>query len=498
MALDRAQDSASKRSWKNFLSACNDSHWKHLRKHAMVWSLNRLESQLFLAERAFRDQLLLKMEDASHQLQLIVTSLPVNEKGVASIEDIKVHSLRLLDNLSLTGLSSSSFVQSLILDYIPNLTSLGDYERLRTLKLNEDCENLVSVGQMKCLAELMLVGSSEPMLHAVPLESLEKLTLQRISNLGAVIVSLVSRLQSLQELTISGENSASEDLPLIQLNSLRSLTVQNIPSLDLTGFPNLTSFTIISGVFDIFGKDTAYPRLISFDGPFKDSEDFRQMHQLKKLRLHSYKRTQIKTFHIPDKVTSIDMYSNVVQFTSDSQNRRFDDVKLFNCDITDLSLFRYVTKMVLNTCIKLEDIEPLKNVQYLELTHCNNITNFSCLGSQQMLFLQGCSSLTNSDVEKFANIRTLILHSCLGVTRLAEMNNNNLVLYNCTRLEEINLSGSDFFLVKLFSCQYLKSLNITGQVEELSVKDCPSVDMNQVANYKYFSSNVDYRFLFSL
>jgi hypothetical protein len=100
-------------------------------------------------------------------------------------------------------------------------------------------------------------------------------------------------------------------------------------------------------------------------------------------------------------------------------------------------------------------------------------------------------------VENFTRVRSLMMSSCPGVTRLMNLMNNNLVLYNSTNLEEINLSGSNFVLVKLFGCQWKKSLTITGQVEELFVKDCPSLDMSNVANVKYFSSNLDFDCLFS-
>jgi hypothetical protein len=499
VALDRAQDSACKRSWRNFLSAGSDGRWKYLRKHAMVWSLNRIESQLYFTDPSCRCQLLLKMEDATQQLQLIVSSLPVYEKGVTNIENIKMYSLRLSDNLSVTELSSSQFVQTLILDYTPKLKVLGDYERLRILKLNGECPNLVSIGEMKNLFDLTLIASSTQMLSIFPLEKLGKLTLQNIKNLTDSFVSLGNRLQNLQELTISGSNMFRflKEPSFIQIPSLRSLTVGNVHSIDLAGFPNLTSFTNSYGVSEIMGKDKSYPRLISFDGPFNEAEDYSQLHQLQKLKLHWNKSNEIKTFHIPENVTSVDMCLNILEFTSDTIDRKFDELKLFQSNIKCLSLFRNTIKVTLNSCNSLEDIEPLRNVQYLEISHCKRITNFSCLGSQQMLFLKGCSSLTNSDVENFTRVRTLMMSSCLAVTRLTNLMNNNLVLYNSTNLEEINLSGNNFVLVKLLDCQWVKSLTITGQVEELFVKDCPSLDMSHVANFMYFSSNLDFDFLFS-
>jgi hypothetical protein len=210
---------------------------------------------------------------------------------------------------------------------------------------------------------------------------------------------------------------------------------------------------------------------------------------LKDLRLHFYNRVPIQSFHIPKNVTSMALYVNVLQFTSDLQNRKFDELTLVRSDIKDLSLFRYVIRMSLVACNKLEDIEPLKNVQFLDISHCNSITNFSCLGSQRMLLLQGCSSLTNSDVERFSNIRSLMISSCHGVTRLPVMNNTNLVLYGSVGLEEINLSGN-YILLNLNNCQGLKSLNIAGHVEELFVKSCPGLDMKQVTNYTFFTSAI--------
>jgi hypothetical protein len=336
----------------------------------MVWSLNRLESQLYLTDPFCRERLLLKMEDASQQLQLIVSSLPVNEKGVANIENIKIYSLRLSANLSVTELSSSPFVQTLILDYTPKLKALGDYERLRILKLNGECPKLVSVGEMKNLSELTLVASTAEVLSMFPLERLQKLTLQNINNLRDTFISLGNRLQHLQELTITGSNMFRllKVSTFIQIPSIRSVTVDNVYSIDLAGFPNLTSFTNSYGVSEIVGKDKAYPQLISFDG-FHEAENCSQLHQLRKLKLNSHKSAGIKTFHLAENVTSVDMCLNILEFTSDTRDRKFDELKLFHSNIKDLSLFRHTIKVTLDSCNNLEDIEPLRNVQYLEITN---------------------------------------------------------------------------------------------------------------------------------
>jgi hypothetical protein len=59
-------------SWRNFLSVSNRQEWRAVRKHAMIWSLNRYETKKYLEDDVFRSNLDHLIMGSKQKMQLIL------------------------------------------------------------------------------------------------------------------------------------------------------------------------------------------------------------------------------------------------------------------------------------------------------------------------------------------------------------------------------------------------------------------------------------------
>ena len=81
--------------------------------------------------------------------------------------------------------------------------------------------------------------------------------------------------------------------------------------------------------------------------------------------------------------------------------------------IVDVSALANVHTLDLSCCAGVTDVSGLANVHTLDLCCCTGITDVSALVNVHTLNLYGCTGIT--DVSALVNVHTLILSGCTGI-----------------------------------------------------------------------------------
>jgi hypothetical protein len=115
-------------SWNNFLSVCNCTDWKVLRKKAMIWSLHSSITLRYIENAGFRNSLNSRMELPNQQIECRV-----------NFQNVKTGVRNDLNALLLGNALGYLSIQNLSLETFPSCHSL------HTLVLR-DCANLKEMG----------------------------------------------------------------------------------------------------------------------------------------------------------------------------------------------------------------------------------------------------------------------------------------------------------------------------------------------------------------
>ena len=102
--------------------------------------------------------------------------------------------------------------------------------------------------------------------------------------------------------------------------------------------------------------------------------------------------------------------------------------------IVDVSALANVHTLDLRGCTGITDISALANVHTLNLSCYIGITDVSALANVHTLYLRWCTSIT--DISALANVHTLDLHGCTGITDVSALTNvHTLDLRYCTGIK---------------------------------------------------------------
>jgi hypothetical protein len=492
-------------SWRNFLSVSNRPEWRLTRHDAMIWSLNKYQIKKYMEDDSFRS--LINLRSATTQkLQLVLpdfrcysfthlkTSLDTSCIGFISISSYE-----------LAEFPSCKSVHTLILQsFNQKLTSLGSYENLKILELSGGLV-LSSIGMMQKLLFLCLDGIGSSCLF--PLEQL--ISFQLLSDNGK-FVHIQHRFLLLEHLRLNIGSSFALSTHCSALNKLKSLSLSNYQTVNLSGLQKLTILSVHL-VTNLLGMDELLPQLIKVQGDIS----FLNCPQLKLFVDHytpsDLSVTQLhKCLQLP--VVRMSLFNGSVQlpesnviigeklkdlqisgvhvrsFESVLPGRYFNEIMI--CDnqaLTDVSVFVNAQKVFLWDCPSISDISPLRTVPYLVIGSCSKIEDYSCLGSQQYLEIVQSDSLLDEHLQQFGKIRCLKIGSCSRITRIDKLTYNRFIkISNCSSLQEVVLVGFDYAEVRLSGCTNLTSVSILGWVDSLNINACsPKMTKQSIKNYTY-------------
>jgi hypothetical protein len=98
-------------------------------------------------------------------------------------------------------------------------------------------------------------------------------------------------------------------------------------------------------------------------------------------------------------------------------------------------MFGNTQKIILSNCSSITDIISLRNVPYLVVMRCNEIKDYSCLGSQHYLEIRSTAQLGDEDLNNFGTVRHLKLAHCSQITRINQLTHNLFIdIWSCTKL----------------------------------------------------------------
>jgi hypothetical protein len=118
---------------------------------------------------------------------------------------------------------------------------------------------------------------------------------------------------------------------------------------------------------------------------------------------------------------------------------------LCQTSLSGVSNLSTVTQVILDACGNLQDISPLRNVPYLDISYCLRISDFASLGKQTFLKASGLYQLQDKDIVTFGDIQYLDITSCAKITNVSPLRNNfYLYLDGCWRLKTLCFHGSNY------------------------------------------------------
>ena len=192
--------------------------------------------------------------------------------------------------------------------------------------------------------------------------------------------------------------------------------------------------------------------------------------------------SKVDEFFVNEAVKVLDLsrcqhLRRVVVSPSTRTGRRFLRANLSLTHLEDYSPFRHIEKLVLAFCPTVTDASIFADIPFLNLYGCENIRNFRGLGpSQKYLDLNGCVHLQNSDLLGMGDVEFLNLSHCSNITDVSPlMNNFFLFLEYCHNLQSVILKGSNFVLVSLKKSRLVNSVTLCGKIQSLHVEDCPEL-----------------------
>jgi hypothetical protein len=314
-------------------------------------------------------------------------------------------------------------LHSLIISSSDLLQRLGNFPRLISLHLQE-CEGFTTVGEMDNLKELHLHDMKGNVLSQFPIEQLEKLVIS--SRIVNDFPTISHRLRSLKDLQLDFTLHSVEDRVFIAqqypfLNSLVKLHLKYFNEIDLIGLVNLRHLSIAETVAHrIRGKNFIYPNLKSFS--FKttsrreDKMDFSRtkLSNISEFTYVSPSTVENKPFPVPASRRSFSLHVKRMNFLHCPAGRSFHKVQLTESSWPDYSLFSNVQILNLRKC-SVVDVSPFKNIPYLDLDTLVNVKDFSCLGNQKYLKVAKCDGLSTDAVSHFGNVFHLCIINCRNV-----------------------------------------------------------------------------------
>jgi hypothetical protein len=505
-----------------FSSSTED--WKRIRKHCMIWSLNRFASAKYVRENPFENFLHSRMIDPSRQLQLCCfqlrpagAAIPSTHLSDGGISFEQLHTLSLLSCEHYLSISAPS---------------------LRTLKL-ANCRNISRLETMERLTVAFVIDCPENTLALFPLEQLERLHFKgKIPDLA----NSSSRLAKLKQLTVHSTTfgfgfgfgfGSSSSVPFLQpLKNLESLTTVNLDECDAAGLSKLTSLDICRGFgYTTVARETEiFPQLRDFHGRLTstlDLEYFQRPDLSRKVNLSLLEQGGINEFVQEQPfLQELDLSCQITLFTTTLGISHYDRVKslkvtlptpiskkdtviplqfppgfqIFTLSlhptVTQFPVYSNLQQINVTNCFALQRINSLASIPYITITNCPKIEDFSCLGaSQRFLVVTLCPSLKNSDLNNFGNISHLSISLCaniISIERTALVNNRYLHL-RLENLQEIRLTGTSYVKVWILNCPQLSKLDITGRVHVLNLYDCDQIKPQQtLENCDHWDSSSNY------
>jgi hypothetical protein len=461
----------SERSWRNLLSVSKAEDWLRIRKHCMIWTLNRYESAKYLQETLFKSYLDIKMSDPARQLHLNFHGIgKITNKGEEIPSNAAEQQLS-FENLYSLCLFSCHDIQSI---FVSNLTRL---------KLTF-CTNIPNFHGMRKLTTVSCIGCGGEILASLPLEQLQRFQYQGRST---AFLPHLPRLSRLEELVIS----------LTEFPRLKSLTVRGSSVVNVTGLCCLTSLDVSRCVdfITITGKEQIFPQLKSFRGHLTSLQDLElfQDNLCSQIHLSVLEEGKVDCFlQAFSRVTELEIeYIRIpaMEVQCLSQSNQIQSIKLnlpsfmgltpkrFPQGIISVALrndptlvqlpaFQNLQQFQLHQCFDLQKINSLARIPHVTIRSCSKIDDFSCLGQyQRYLSIKDCAGLKNSDLEKFGNVCYLSISHCDNITFITEcalVNNRFLFFLALNNFRGITLAGSSYVKVKFWNCSLLESIHIKG------------------------------------
>jgi hypothetical protein len=501
----------SKWSWNNFLSMSKQSNWQQIRRHTMIWSLNRLETRKFLTELSFRNYIHDKVEQPGQQIELQLQKLFVADHfptHVFETNSLLFLSLSGFASVTAKTLPAISNLRGLSLEG-NNLSHLNSFPCLRILHLlNFHSINLQPHLDLPSLSTLRVdcnCGISGKTLSLFPLEQLQELS---FCTYNTTFLRFLSRCRSLLSLEIihCGDPSGFR-LPKLPLPTLRSLEVHYCDHLDLTGLKELTTLKLdfvknitvdaINGLPSVF----TVLHVKSFDfllnslpaGDIPVSELFPVLNTIRSCYTNN-SSSSCSNRHLKVLVeagfNSLNGFSSF-QFSSELESlndvrfvsafgminvsgriveKRCERISLSSSILIDTARYRNVQSLVLTRCTSFVNLSPLTKIPYVTIRECPAITDFSSFGTQRYLEIENCSNLRNEDVHRFGNIGCLKIKRCDGFNQVTNLMNNRYIEFqSCPRLVELTLPGKDYVKVSVISCSELQVFEVLGNVYSLEL-----------------------------
>jgi hypothetical protein len=513
----------SRWSWRNFVSTGNTSNWKAVRKATMVWDLNYDYSRKYLVDTDFQNYIQKQMLYPEQQLQLKLSQI---ERKIFSKRGVPV---ALYTSSEITDLN---LLHTLTIADCANVTSLGDFKTLRTLRISNSCENLISVGEMPHLRELVLYSVPVKAVSLFPLDNLLKLNISFLRFIDEAakgiqyMANSQEKLLSLQELRLNRKSTNFFATEVLSLPSLVALDLCGFHSIDLMNFPRLKSFAVRDTVaVNIKGKEIIYPKLESLSCSLPDEfieTNIKQFKNLKKLHYLCSSAALVALHKLMDDINSLPSltdltllneafppYETNIQLNGKLRYLHLQfpmkSIELLNEDKSvrprpllqlsmdarfqsfhELSKWQNISALNLHFAFAIHTITDfLGTARYLSLSDCLNVQSFSCFRNLYYLEIIENNHLNDEDVAGFGNIYCLSLSLCHSITRISGLTNNKFVSFcNLSAVKEMEFQGRELLHVRLIECRQLSVVNITGWIENLEIWSCPDVEKEELQNYE--------------
>jgi hypothetical protein len=507
----------SERSWRNFLSVSHGEDWQRIRKHCMIWSLNRFASSKYLREKSFENFLHSQLVDPSRQLQLCYYQLLKEPMGSPThLSDGRI-SFEQLHTLSLFSCEHILCISA------PNL---------KTLKM-VNCRKIMRFESMEKLTVAFVIDCPDNTLTLLPLEQLERV---HFKGLIADLVCCSSRLLKLKNLTFESTTigSSSSASFLQPLKNLESLATVNLQHCNVAGLSRLTlldcsrSYTFTT----VIGKEDIFPQLRDFHGRVTSALDldcFQRPNLSAKVNLSLLEQGEVNKFvQEQPNIQELSLFYAMTQFAAVLGISQYDQVKTARVTlprsisnnfpviplqfppelqsfilsvhptVIQLPIYPNLQRINVNNCFELRKIDSLANIPYITIDNCRKIEDFSCLGSsQRFLMMTSCPNLKNSDLGNFGNIPYLSISLCANITSIERTflkNNRYLHFLDLENLQKIHLSGTSYVKVRIRSCQQLNTLKITGRVDVLNLYNCDKLVFQETTgNFDHFDESPNFQ-----
>ncbi len=141
--------------------------------------------------------------------------------------------------------------------------------------------------------------------------------------------------------------------------------------------------------------------------------------------------------------------------------------------IIDLRAFSHLLSLRIND-LPVKDITPLKDIPYLDLFSCAQITDYSVLSNQKELRLSTCPGLT--DVSSFRSIRKLELFSCPNISDISPLKGiYDLTIQACSNIKDISCLGNHH---RLFLSVISSGFDSLLHIPHVSLMSCDIEDLS--------------------